>query len=115
MLKKSLKEHLSSLFGTQTAVEPTQPVEIPAPALETLTNINDSFKEMNEAVEDIHVSLVEYFNARKQKLKDISSRLSEINDFTTTPEFGIMVLNDPQAVQKLRDEIDDLVLQANNI
>lgn len=115
MLKKSLKEFFSSLLGKKSPVEPTPTVEPASTTVETLTNINNSFNEMNEAVADIHVSLVEYFNGRKQKLKDISSRLSEINDFTRTPEFGIMVVNDPKAVQKLRDEIDDLILQANTI
>jgi hypothetical protein len=52
---------------------------------------------------------------RMSKLDKIHTRIIEISDFTRTPAFEDMVINRPAEVQKLRDELDELVSIANNV
>lgn len=52
---------------------------------------------------------------RMSKLDKIHARIIEISDFTRTPSFQDMVINHPDEVQKLRDELDELVSIANNV
>lgn len=52
---------------------------------------------------------------RMSKLDKIHARIIEISEFTRTPAFEDMVINRPDDVQKLRDELDELVSIANNV
>jgi hypothetical protein len=52
---------------------------------------------------------------RMSKLDKIHARIIEISDFTATTAFADMVVNRPAEVQKLRDELDALVIAANNV
>lgn len=52
---------------------------------------------------------------RMSKFDKIHARIIEISEFTKTPAFRDMVINRPDEVQKLRNELDELVNIANNI
>jgi hypothetical protein len=52
---------------------------------------------------------------RMSKLDKIHARIIEISDFTATTAFADMVVNRPAEVHKLRDELDALVIAANNV
>ena len=52
---------------------------------------------------------------RMSKFDKIHARIIEISEFTKTPAFKDMVINHPDEVQKLRNELDELVNIANNI
>jgi hypothetical protein len=49
-----------------------------------------------------------------RKLDKIQQRIDEIAAFTKTQDFATMVLERPADVQKLRDELDALVAEANS-
>lgn len=52
---------------------------------------------------------------RMSKFDKIHARIIEISEFTKTSAFKDMVINHPAEVQKLRNELDELVNIANNI
>ena len=52
---------------------------------------------------------------RMSKFDKIHARIIEISEFTKTSAFKDMVINHPDKVQKLRNELDELVNIANNI
>ena len=52
---------------------------------------------------------------RMSTFDKIHARIIEISEFTKTSAFKDMVINHPDEVQKLRNELDELVNIANNI
>lgn len=90
--------------------------EEPKPSIyQNVNDLSDSFASLRETVHSAGESLKMMYAARLNLLAIINARLKEINAFALTPEFTELMKTNPAAIQKLRDEVDSLVKQANNI
>lgn len=82
-----------------------------------LSGIQSTFAEMHKSVDSISNSLnniIDYQRKTKELFK-IEARISEISAIATSPTFADMVLNRPNEVKSLRDELDSLVLKSRNL
>lgn len=119
MSNKSVKNFFTKLFGVQEkkSVPSNSPVKN---EIEKLANLENVEKKSGVVMEDFlsfkdSLRILIRHPERMSKLDKIHARIIEISDFTRTPAFQDMVINRPDEVQKLRNELDELVNIANNV